>query len=204
MEPSSYTSIALYNIGAIIMERSASLGVSAVEERKAETFLEKAAQHWSHQQLNTSARVLPRIYNRLISLYLKSSPKDAPDLNLAVSQDNLTHAGAIITRYHRLFSRCSNWMKSTFYLGKTDYCIRSRNIDGGKSQLSVSQYVRNLSVIQAKTYRDSGLWVFYYTDVSVLLAQLLLFLRLLLLTGVERSTTTWLESAHILKYHIMI
>ena len=129
MEPSSYTSIALYNIGAIIMERSASVGVSAVEERKAETFLEKAAQHWNHQQLNTTARVPPRIYNRLISLYLKSSPNGAPDLNLAVSQDNLTRAGAIITRYHSLFSRSSNWMNSTFYLGKTDYCIRSRNID---------------------------------------------------------------------------
>jgi len=149
MEPSTYTSIALYNIGAIIMERSASVGVSAVEEREAVCFLEKAAQHWSHQQLNTTARVLPRIYNRLISLYLKSSPNCAPDLNLVVSQDNLTRAGAIITRYHSLFSHCSNWMDSTFYLGKTDHCIRSRDIDGGKSQLSVShQYVRNLSVVK--------------------------------------------------------
>ena len=139
MEPSTYTSMALYNIGAITMERSASVGLSDVEIRDAECFLEKAAQHWSHQQLNTTARMLPRKYNRLISLYLKSSPNGAPDLNLAVSQDNLTRAGAIITQYHSLLSRSSNWMNSTFYLGKTDYCIRSGDIDGGKSQLSVSQ-----------------------------------------------------------------
>ena len=140
MEPSTYTSITLYNIGAIIMERSASVGVSEVEEKEAECFLEKAVQHWGHQQLNTTARVLPRIYNRLISLYLKSSPNSAPDLNLTVSQDNLTRAGAIITRYHSLFSHCSNWMDSTFYLCKTDHCIRSRDVDGGKLQLSVSNY----------------------------------------------------------------
>lgn len=140
MEPSSYTSIALYNIGAIIMERSASVGVSEVEEKEAECFLEKAAQHWSHQQLNTTARVLPRIYNRLVSLYLKSSPNGAPDLNLTVSQDNLTRAGAIITRYHSLFSHCSNWMDSTFYLCQADHCIRSRDVDGGKLQPSVSNY----------------------------------------------------------------
>ena len=139
MEPSTYTSITLYNIGAIAMERSASVGVSEVEVREAENFLEKAAQHWSHQQLNTTTRVLPRIYNRLISLYLKSSPNGAPDLNLAVPQDNLTRAGTIITRYHGLFSHCSNWMNSTFYLCKTDHCIRSMDIDGGKTQLSVSQ-----------------------------------------------------------------
>ena len=36
MEPSTYTSITLYNIGAIIMERSASVGVSEVEEKEAE------------------------------------------------------------------------------------------------------------------------------------------------------------------------
>lgn len=139
MEPSTYTSITLYNIGAITMEKSASVGVSEVEIREAEIFLEKAAQHWNHQQLNTSTRVLPRIYNRLISLYLKSSPNCAPDLNLVVSQEYLTRAGTIITRYHSLFSRCSNWVNSTFYLSKADYCIRLRDIDGGKLQLLVRQ-----------------------------------------------------------------
>ena len=139
MEPSTYTSMTLYNIGAIIMEMSASGGVSEAEIREAECFLEKAAQHWSHQQLNTTVRMLPRKYNRLISLYLKSSPNGAPDLNLAVSQDSLTRAGVLINRYDSLLSRCSNWMNSTFYLCKTDHCIRSGDIDSGKSQLSVGQ-----------------------------------------------------------------
>ena len=132
MEPSSYTSITLYNIGAITMERSAIVSVTEVEEKEAESFLHKAADHWMHQHLNTTARVLPRVYNRLISLYLKCSPNGAPDLNVAVSQDSLARAGAIIRRFHSLFPHCSNWMNSTFCLCKTDHCIRSRDIDGGK------------------------------------------------------------------------
>ena len=135
MEPSSYTSITLYNIGAIAMERSATVGVSDSEEREAECFLQKAAEHWMHQDLNTTARVLPRVYNRLISLYLKSSPNIAPNLDVAVSQDNMRRAGDVIRRFSTLFPQCSNWMKSTFYLCKTDYCIRSRDIDSGKYHL---------------------------------------------------------------------
>lgn len=138
MEPSTYTSITLYNIGAIIMERSATVGVSEREEREAEGFLHKAAEHWMHQHLNTTSRVLPRVYNRLISLHLKTSPNAPPDLDVAVTQDSMTRAGAIIRRFDSLFPHCSNWMKSTFCLCKTDHCIRSRDIDSGKGALIIS------------------------------------------------------------------
>lgn len=131
MEPSTYTSITLYNIGAITMEKSATIGITATEEKEAENFLQKAANHWMYQQLNTTIRVLPRVYNRLISLYLKSSPNTAPDLNVTVSQESLTRASDVIGRFENLFPDCSKWMKTTFYLGKTDYCIRKRDIDGG-------------------------------------------------------------------------
>ena len=131
MEPSTYTSITLYNIGAITMERSATIGITATEEKEAENFLQKAADHWMYQQLNTTIRVLPRVYNRLISLYLKSSPNTAPDLNVTVSQESLTRASDVIGRFENLFPDCSKWMKTTFYLRKTDYCIRKRDIDGG-------------------------------------------------------------------------
>ncbi|KAJ7372763.1 hypothetical protein OS493_018041 [Desmophyllum pertusum] len=107
MEPSTYTSITLYNIGAIIMERSATVGVSEREEREAESFLHKAAEHWMHQHLNTTSRVLPRVYNRLISLHLKTSPNAPPDLDVAVTQDSMTRAGAIIRRFDSLFPHCS-------------------------------------------------------------------------------------------------
>ena len=114
------------------MERSATVGITEIEEREAGSFLQKAAEHWTQQQLNTTTRVLPRVYNRLISLYLKSSPNTAPDLNVAVSQDSLTRASDVIRRFENLFPNCSKWMKSTFCLGKTDYCIRMRDIDGGE------------------------------------------------------------------------
>ena len=133
MEPSSYTSITLYNVGAIAMERSATVGVSNSEEKEAESFLQKAAMHWNHQSLNTTARMLPRVYNRLIGLYLKSSPNSAPNLNVTVSQDNLRRAGQVIRRFGVLLPECSKWMKSTFYLGKADHCIRTRDIDNGKN-----------------------------------------------------------------------
>ena len=94
MEPSPYTSVALYNIGCITMEKSATVGITETEEREAESFLHKAAEHWIYQQLNTT--IVPRVYNRLISLYLKSSPDTAPDLNVVVSQDNLASAGDVI------------------------------------------------------------------------------------------------------------
>ena len=131
MEPSSYTSITLYNIGAITMERSATVGTTGIEQQEAEYFLHKAAEHWTYQQLNTSARVLPRVDNRLISLYLQSSPNKAPDLNVTVSQENLSRASNVIRRFENLYPHCSKWMESTFCLGKTDYCIRCRDIDGG-------------------------------------------------------------------------
>ena len=99
MEPSTYTSIALYNIGAITMERSATIGITSTEEKEAENFLQKAADHWMYQQLNTTIRVLPRVYNRLISLYLKSSPNTAPDLNVNVPQESLTRASDVIGRF---------------------------------------------------------------------------------------------------------
>lgn len=131
MEPSSYTSITLYNIGAIAMERSATVGVSNDEEREAESFLQMAATHWNHQNLNTTARMLPRVYNRLIGLYLKSSPNTAPNLDVTVSQDNLRRAGEVIGSFDVLLPQCSKWMKSTFYLSKADHYIRSRDIDDG-------------------------------------------------------------------------
>lgn len=147
MEPSSYTSITLYNVGAIAMERSATVGVSNSEEKEAESFLQKAAMHWNHQSLNTTARMLPRVYNRLIGLYLKSSPNSAPNLNVTVSQDNLRRAGQIIRRFGVLLPECSKWMKSTFYLGKADHCIRTRDIDNG---LRAAQQALDIS-------RQSGL-----------------------------------------------
>lgn len=113
------------------MERSATIGITATEEKEAENFLQKAADHWMYQQLNTTIRVLPRVYNRLISLYLKSSPNTAPDLNVTVSQESLTRTSDVIGRYENLFPDCSKWMKTTFCLGKTDYCIRKRDVDGG-------------------------------------------------------------------------
>lgn len=131
MEPSSYTSITLYNIGAIAMERSATVGVSNDEEREAESFLQMAAMHWNHQNLNTTARMLPRVYNRLIGLYLKSSPNTAPNLDVTVSQDNLRRAGEVIRRFEVLLPQCFKWMKSTFYLGKADHYIRLRDINDG-------------------------------------------------------------------------
>ena len=106
------------------MERSATVGITEIEEREAESFLQKAADHWMDQQ--------PRVCNRLISLYLKSSPNTAPDLNIAVSQDSLTRASDVIRRFENSFPNCSKWMKGTFCLGKTDYCIRMRDIDGGE------------------------------------------------------------------------
>ena len=129
MEPSPYTSIALYNIGCITMEKSATVGITETEEREAESFLHKAAEHWMYQQLNTT--IVPRVYNRLVSLYLKSSPDTAPDLNVVVSQDNLARAGDVIRRFENSFPHCSKWMKSMFCLGKTDYFIRTRDIEGG-------------------------------------------------------------------------
>ena len=137
MEPSSYTSITLYNIGAIAMERSATVGVSNDEEREAESFLQMAATHWNHQNLNTTARMLPRVYNRLISLYLKSSPNTAPNLDVTVSQDNLRRAGEVIRSFDVLLPQCSKWMKSTFYLGKADHYIRSRDIDDGENDSAI-------------------------------------------------------------------
>ena len=137
MEPSSYTSITLYNIGAIAMERSATVGVSNDEEREAESFLQMAATHWNHQNLNTTARMLPRVYNRLIGLYLKSSPNTAPKLDVTVSQDNLRRAGEVIRSFDVLLPQCSKWMKSTFYLGKADHYIRSRDIDDGKNDSAI-------------------------------------------------------------------
>ena len=137
MEPSSYTSITLYNIGAIAMERSATVGVSNDEEREAESFLQMAATHWNHQNLNTTARMLPRVYNRLIGLYLKSSPNTAPNLDVTVSQDNLRRAGEVIRSFDVLLPQCPKWMKSTFYLGKADHYIRSRDIDDGKNDSTI-------------------------------------------------------------------
>ncbi|XP_022780329.1 uncharacterized protein LOC111321654 isoform X2 [Stylophora pistillata] len=147
MEPSSYTSITLYNVGAIAMERSATVGVSNSEEKEAESFLQKAAMHWNHQSLNKTARMLPRVYNRLIGLYLKSSPNSAPNLNVTVSQDNLRRAGEVIRRFGVLLPECSKWMKSTFYLGKADHWIRTRDIDNG---LRAAQQALDIS-------RQSGL-----------------------------------------------
>lgn len=43
MEPTSYTSITLYNIGAITMERSAIEKVSEAEEKEAESFLKQGS-----------------------------------------------------------------------------------------------------------------------------------------------------------------
>ncbi|CAH3037009.1 unnamed protein product [Porites lobata] len=153
MEPSTYTSITLYNIGAITMEKSATIGITATEEKEAENFLQKAADHWMYQQLNTTIRVLPRVYNRLISLYLKSSPNTAPDLNVTVSQESLTRASDVIGRFENLFPDCSKWMKTTFCLGKTDYCIRKRDIDGG---LGVAQQALEISLASGLQRETTG------------------------------------------------
>ena len=148
MEPTSYTSITLYNIGAITMEKSATVGITGIEEKEAENFLYKAAEHWTYQQLNTSARVLPRVCNRLISLYLRSSPNTAPDLTVAVSQENLSRAGEVIRRFENLFPHCSKWMESTFCLGKTDYFIRCRDIDGGR-EVAIHYCLGNRGVVSS-------------------------------------------------------
>ena len=151
MEPSTYSAITLYNIGAIIMEQSASVGVSDAEEKEAEKALRLAEQHWKHQTLNTTFRVLPRICNRLISLYLKSSPNTAPDLTVNVSQQGLARADEKIRMVEaHLLPHFTNWLSTTFYLAKTDFYIRTGDTDRGNLRFTAT-FFDHLLALQSRT-----------------------------------------------------
>ena len=133
LEPSEYSSFLHYNIGACAMARAAAgIAISEDEASTAEEAFRLSREHWDSQTQNTSFRVPPRILNRCMALYLKSSPSHAPVAHEIVSEEDLRKTWAIITLFERDYvDGCLPWPSTLFYIAKADYYIRASNIGEG-------------------------------------------------------------------------
>ena len=111
--------------------------VSMNETHAAEQAFNLALEHWYRQTQINSCRRPPRILNRQISFYLKSTPGKAPERDKYVPQSDLDKAWSIITMFtQRLFNNCPPWPLALYYMGKADYFIRTENLDEGSHSLS--------------------------------------------------------------------